>query len=107
MSNTERTTRADRIASAQARVDELEPLYTRSKAEYDDAIVDLNRAKASYDIGERVHVCNTCRRGCCIEWEYDGVIEAEGSHGRSYAVRRDDGGLSEHVSIYDMTRKPS
>lgn len=95
--------RADRIALARARVVELEPEYLRIKNAYEDAIGAVRRAEQSYDVGERVEVTRTCRRGCCIEWQYTGIVETA-SEGR-YSVRRDDdGGLSEHVFDSDMAR---
>lgn len=98
--------RSDRIAVAKARVAELEPDYLRVRNEYEDAVGAVKRAEASFDVGERVHVEKTCRRGCCVELEYDGVVESADT--LTYSVRRDaDGWLFENVWHNDMKRRPA
>jgi hypothetical protein len=95
--------RADRIAMAKTRIAELEPEFLQLKNEYEDAVGGLKRAERSFDEGERVEVTKTCRRGCCDELQYTGVVAERQKH--SYVVRRDsDGHLFEHVYDSDMRR---
>jgi SHS2 domain-containing protein len=56
-----------------------------------------------FDIGERVQVTKTCRRGCCNEHEFEGVVEAMTPNGM-YNVREDNGTLNEYVYNGDMKR---
>lgn len=105
--------RAQRIADAEFKLMGIklviEPLQKQLTAAEDE----LKRAQESYDVGERVHVRETCPRGCCTELEYVGTIVAPSTttggqvqYG-NYKVKRDkDGHVFEHVSTYDMKRLP-
>lgn len=95
--------REQRIADAEFKVMGLKLVLDPLQKQLNDAEVELNRAKASYDFGERVHVEETCRRGCCTENEYDGTITGVQKNG-SYIVKSDDGHVYEYVSTYDMKR---
>lgn len=92
------TTRADRIAAAQAKMDKLKAGYHA----FLDAESEFKMAQASYDLGERVRVTETCRRGCCVELEYDGVITDRNSS--YYTVKSDKGVTYPHVYIGNMKR---
>ncbi len=61
------TTRAQRVKTAKAKLAEIEPLY-------EDAKTELRQAEESFDIGERVLVIKTCKRGCCTEESFEGVV---------------------------------
>lgn len=77
----------------------LDPL----KLQLDKAESELNEARRSYDMGERVRVTETCRRGCCVENEYEGSVTGRTQNG-CYVVTADDGHVYEYVSTYDMKR---
>lgn len=95
--------RHQRIEKAQAKLRELEPQWKRLKKQYEDAQSELHRAEASYDVGERVRVTETCRRGCCVENEYTGTVKGTQPNG-SYIIQGDDGHKYEWASSYDMKR---
>jgi hypothetical protein len=94
----------ERIEAAQAELHELKPAVEAARAvlaEHDELTREMKRARESYDVGDRVHVEKLCRRGCCTEDEFDGVVEGINSN-RSYSVRTDQGQLRQYVSQYDM-----
>ena len=93
-------TRNERIAEAKKKLVELKPAYDA----YKDAETELRRAEASFDVGELVHVEELCRRGCCVEAEYDGLIERQNTN-ETYVIREANGLLHDYVSQSHMTRK--
>ena len=95
--------RAERIAAAQAKVEQIEPGYQSWRNKYEAAQSELRAAEASYDVGERVRVTETCKRGCCVEHEYEGAIAGSEPNG-TWQVRATDGHLYRYVSKYDMKR---
>jgi hypothetical protein len=87
--------RHQRIEAAQAKLHELRPAAEAARkvvTDYEETERELRRAREMFDVGERVHVELTCRRGCCVEDKFDGVIEAVNEHG-SYDVRAESGVL--------------
>lgn len=94
--------RAERIAAAQKHLAEIEPTYSDARAAYERAKHALQCAEESFDVGERVKVTHLCRRGCCIEWEFTGSIEAVDQH--SYLVRRDHGSLKSRRTSFEWTK---
>jgi hypothetical protein len=64
----------------------------------------LREAREGYDIGEKVSIEETCRRGCCTEFEATGKIV--GKKGGLYTVCYLWNGLSETRDVYsgDLNR---
>lgn len=98
--------RAQRIADAQASLDRLAPEYKALQKRWNEAHLALRRAEEGYDSGERVAVIETCRRGCCVEADYEGVVVGEQDNG-TWIVRDFAGTTHPRVSHLDMTRIPS
>jgi hypothetical protein len=94
--------RDQRIAAAKLKLAEIEPRWEALKREYDAACVELSRAEESFDVGEHVRVEKTCRRGCCVEHAYEGVVENVTNNGH-YRVRTPEGTTFESWSM-DMSR---
>lgn len=84
-------------------MDEIEPHFLSWRNKYEAAQSELRAAEASYDKGERVRVTETCRRGCCVEHEYEGEIVGGNTNG-TWNIRATDGHLYEYVSKFDMKR---
>lgn len=95
--------RAQRIQEAKVKLRELEPQWKHWKKLYEDAQSDLHAAERSYDIGERVQVTETCKRGCCVEHQYEGNVSAK-THNGMYCVKSTDGHVYEYVYDGDMKR---
>jgi hypothetical protein len=90
--------RAERIEKAKAVLAELEPKYNEARYE-------LVRAERSFDPGERVRVTETCRRGCCIENSFVGVVVKQSEHSSAYyVVKSDSGKVDDSVYESDMVR---
>lgn len=95
--------RAERIEAAKAHVEKIEPHYQSWRNKYEAAQSELRAAEASYDVGERVRVTETCKRGCCVEHQYEGVVVGSKPNG-TWCVKSDDGHVYEYVSKFDMKR---
>lgn len=96
-------TRKQRIADAERKVTGLKLVIDPLRKQLDDAETELNRAKESYDKGERVNVTETCKRGCCIENDYNGVV-VDTEKNDTYRVKGDDGHEYRYVYSGDMKR---
>lgn len=94
--------RAEMMQSAKEKLEAIRPRYEAAKKEYEEATRELVAAEASFDVGEKVKVEETCYRGCCVETEYFGTIQAKEDNG-SYSVLS-DGYLHRYVSGFDMRR---
>lgn len=94
--------RSERIADAEFRLAGIKLVIDPLLKQLNDAEVELNRAKTSYDIGEAVRVTKTCRRGCCTELEFEGSVVAENNG--TYSIKATSGHVHEFVSTYDMKR---
>ena len=70
----DRGERSARINNAQGILDRIEPEWLRLKKEHDDAERELKAASCAFYEGERVKVTETCRRGCCVESEFIGIV---------------------------------
>lgn len=97
--------RADRIAKAKRHLDAVTPAYKAAQKVFENAERALNKAEGSFDVGERVHVEETCRRGCCVEFEGDGTIAGEETNG-TWSVKLSSGSLHRHVYSGDIKRLP-
>ena len=95
--------RAQRIADAEFKLMGIKLAIAPLQKHLSEAEVELNRAKASYDEGERVRVEETCKRGCCVEHEYEGTVVGEEKNG-TYRIKATDGHIYQYVSTYDMKR---
>jgi hypothetical protein len=95
--------RTERIAAAQALLDAMGPEHDRIVAARKEAARALQATEDSYDIGERVRVVQTCRRGCCIESDFRGAVEGMTDNGQ-YNVRDGAGHLWTYVYGGDMKR---
>lgn len=84
------TTQAQRVQAAQLKFDGLKKLFEPMKAALDTAESELRAAKRSYDPGTRVHVVETCNRGCCTEADYSGVLVSQNSNG-TWKILGEDG----------------
>lgn len=96
--------RKQRIAIAQKEVNSLKPKFDQIDVEYDQAKVNLKREIDSYDIGEKVILEQTCKRGCCVEFEGEGIIVAK-TDNRCYNIKMNkDGVIHTYCSEFDMKR---
>jgi hypothetical protein len=50
-----------------------------------------------------VRVTETCKRGCCVEHEYEGVVVGGKPNG-TWCVKSDENHVYEYVSKFDMKR---
>ena len=57
----------DYFYSVRLNFEDIEKLYNKTKFE-------LEQAKKSFEIGEKVKIVETCKRGCCVENSYEGII---------------------------------
>ena len=68
------------------------------------AETELATLRNGFGDGERVRVTKTCKRGCCVEHEFEGTIEGTTPNG-CYNVRCDDDGtLQTYIWSGDMKR---
>lgn len=98
------TTRSERITAAKAKLNCLDQQLQPLLDQQDKAKVELNRAEASFDIGEAVSVEETCRRGCCVERQFTGVVHAQ-EENHTWQVLQPDGTIRRYVSRFNMKRK--
>ena len=96
-------TREKRIADAEFKVMGIKLVLEPLQKQLDAAEHELRDAKRSYDVGERVQVTETCRRGCCVENEYKGTVVGRTKNGM-WNVKSDDGHLYECVYDGNMKR---
>lgn len=78
-----------RVNNAEIRLKNVMPEWLRVEKEHREADIELQAAKNAFYEGERVKVTETCRRGCCVEYEYIGLIVGAAWNGR-YIVRTCD-----------------
>lgn len=92
--------RNEKIAKLKAEISILEK-YVEA---YKKAVSDLKYAEELlFDIGEFVKVTETCKRGCCIEYETEGIVSGVETNGL-YIISLRDGTTKNYVSGYDMKR---
>jgi len=72
--------------------------------ERESALDELTLAKKSYDFVDRVYVEQLCKRVCCIESKFTGVVI--GIHNNvTYKICDTDGNQHRYISNLEMTRK--
>lgn len=77
-----------KIKLAQQKVNDLNPKFISMERAYLDAKTELQKAKDSFDIGEKVIVRQYCNRGCCFENEFTGKIISVTNNG-SYNIKEE------------------
>lgn len=102
--------KTERVARAKAALETLRPGFEKAKAEfkkvgatYESAQQELKAAETDFYPGDRVHIEETCRRGCCVEVSFNGTVLPGRQSNGSYRVQRDSGGIDEYVSSHDMS----
>lgn len=96
-------TRREKIDAAKNKIAGIKLVLGPLEKHLEDAKHELRRAEKSFDKGERVHVTETCKRGCCVENEYDGTVTGETKNGM-WNIKADSGHLYEYVYEGDMKR---
>lgn len=70
----------------------------------DTAERELWQAEASFDQDELVKVTETCKRGCCVEFEFTGTIVGPTNNGAWNVKNRETGHVHGYISGSDMKR---
>ncbi len=82
----------------------LEPEWTRLQKEWNEAQSELRAADALFDVGEHVKVEEKCKRGCCVEHFYEGVVGYNNNDGK-YTIHNMNGCvIATNISRFNMKR---
>lgn len=97
-------TRDKRIQKAKLLLKGAEEAIAPFQKKLQTAQDELNSAERSFDEGERVSVTETCRRGCCVENEYVGVIVGPTPNGLWNVKDDESGHIYQYVYEGDIKR---
>lgn len=90
----------------QSKIDQITKemnLLKKDYLKYLELEKDLINAKNSFDIGENVKVILTCKRGCCIENEFEGKIISLTKNG-GYNIQDYNNHIHQYIFSGDMKR---
>jgi hypothetical protein len=86
----------EKIANVEKEIEFLNVVYVPLHKKMEELTRALVNLKLQYDVGDRVRVEETCRRGCCIECSFTAtIVNVEFDEWRKiyhYTVRKDDTG---------------
>lgn len=104
-STTPEPTRVQLVVKARESLKRIEIETAPYVKKLEDAKVDLKCALALYDVGERVRVEETCRRGCCLEFSEEGTVveRTKGQYRYEYKVQFNNGSVRPFTDT-DMKR---
>jgi hypothetical protein len=97
-------TRTQKIQRAKLLLKTAQKAIAPYQKKLDAAEAELHRAEVSFDKGERVRVTQTCKRGCCVECEFNGVIVGPTPNGMWNVKADNSGHIHEYIYEGDMKR---
>jgi hypothetical protein len=74
MTNSSKMTFKEQIAEVEKEIQALNVVYAPLHKKMNELTSTLANLKNQFDVGDKVYVEDTCRRGCCIEDSYHGTI---------------------------------